>query len=539
MKKFVVRFLIVALVSVSLCGCGGIGAGNSDSDVWQGMNDGGRNADNPDSDVRQGGNSGEADSGNSGSGAWQGGNNGGISADNSDSDVRQGMNSGGTSADSPDSGALQGAGGSSSSAGNEGLRLLSNRYGESACNTEDGYYYLTGEAMRLRDGSYGMHLMYMDFASGREIYLCSTAGCQHDSPDCPSVFSDDDFPAYSTVLFVFRENLYILSREQDNDGSMSQNIVVFGGDENFGSGNSLVGRESCPAAVYRANLDGTGREKIYTFDGTLTLEDAVFGNDRGIYVITKKLSADRSDGLTYVTSAERKLMFLDLSSRSLSEVCSMEFGDGISWRMFGCYGDDFVLCGTDFGRELSREEEWDDSAYKGLYENSSEVYALLNQGGGRYKEILRLSNRYENAVKLLGNGLYLSTKGNQNIDVLNLDTGERRTVCTLPQNCLMDTLGDVLCCRDWNLGGNPVWYFVDTKTGAITHSPLTIPCNGWAIDFCCETASDVLFVYDYDATGHSDGSYEIHQYKHALIAKSDLFAGRENYRIINMINTGK
>ncbi|MCM1190406.1 MAG: hypothetical protein NC541_14065 [bacterium] len=521
MKKFVVRFLIVALVSVSLCGCGGIGAGNSDSGGRQSGNNSEANSGNSGSGAWQGGNNSEADSGNSGSGAWQGGNNSEVDAG------------------SPDSGALQGAGGSSSSAGNEGLRLLSNRYGESACNTEDGYYYLTGEAVKLRDGSYGTHLMYMDFASGQEIYLCSAAGCQHDSPDCPSVFSDDDFPSYSTILFVFRDHLYILSREFDNDGSTSQNIVVFGGDENFGSGNSLVGRESRPAAVYRANLDGTGREKIYAFDGTLTLEDTVFGNDRGIYVITKKLSADKSDGLTYITSAERKLMFLDLSTLSLSEVCSMEFGDGISWRMLGCYGDDFVLCGTDFGRELSREEEWNDSAYKELYENSSEVYALLNQGGGGPEEILRLSNRYENAVKLLGNGLYLSTKGNQNIDVVHLDTGERRTVCTLPQNCLMDTLGDVLCCRDWNLGANPVWYFVDTKTGAITHSPLTIPCNGWAIDFRCETASDVLFVYDYDATGHSDGSYEIHQYRHALISKSDLFAGRENYRIINMINTGK
>ena len=162
-------------------------------------------------------------------------------------------------------GIQQNAGGNRASTGK--LQFLSNRYGESACNTENGYYYLTFETTRLRDGNYGMHLMYMDFASGREVYLCSTAGCKHDSPDCPSVFLYDDLPSESTMLFVFGNNLYILSREYDNDGSMSQGVINIGGDSSSA--------ESRPAALYRANLDGTERKKIYTFDAALTLEDKV------------------------------------------------------------------------------------------------------------------------------------------------------------------------------------------------------------------------------------------------------------------------
>lgn len=180
-------------------------------------------------------------------------------------------------------GGQQNTGGNDSS-GSAGLQLLSNRYGESACNTENGYYYLTTATKKLRDGNYGTHLMYMDFAAGREIYLCSTAGCKHDSLDCPAVFSYDDFPVSSTLLFVFGDHLYILSREYDGDGSVSQGTITIGGD-----GSSV---ESQPAVLYRANLDGTGREKIFTFDAALTLEDKIVGNDKGIYVITKKLSAD-------------------------------------------------------------------------------------------------------------------------------------------------------------------------------------------------------------------------------------------------------
>ena len=198
------------------------------------------------------------------------------------------------------------------SSGGGGLRLLSNRYGDgSACNTENGYYYLTTETAKLRDGSYGTHLMYMDFASGREIYLCSTAGCKHDSLDCPAVFSYDDFPLYSSLLFVFGDHLYILSREYDNDGSVSQGVL------GLGDGGSSV--ESQPAVLYYANLDGTERKKIFTFDAALTLEAEIMGNDTGIYVITKKLSSDKDGNQTYTTSSERKLMFLDLDSLSLSD----------------------------------------------------------------------------------------------------------------------------------------------------------------------------------------------------------------------------
>ena len=440
----------------------------------------------------------------------------------------------GTSGGNDDAGQNAGTGqstGGNVSPGSGDLQLLSNRYGDGACNTENGYYYLTTEVKKLQDGSYGTHLMYMDFAAGREIYLCSTAGCEHDSLDCPAVFSYDDFPTHSTIPFVFGNRLYILSREYDNDGSASQGMMTIGED-----GSSV---ESRPAVLYRADLDGTGREKIFPFDAALTLEDKVIGNDRGIYVITKKLSADKDGNETYTTSSERKLMFLDLGSLSLSEVCSMDFGDHISWKIIGCCQNDFLLCGDDFGREISRDETWNDDVNKELYKNSSKVYALLSRDGGKPKEIARQSNQYESSVRLLGNKLYLSSEENQNIEVLDVQTGDKKTLCALPQNLIMDTLGDALCCRGWDLAGDPAWYFVDTKTGAVTKTPLVIPCNGWSIEFRAETKTDVLFVYDYDATESGDGSYDIHRYKHALISKDDLFAGKDGYREIEMVGPGR
>lgn len=400
---------------------------------------------------------------------------------------------------------------------------------DSNCSTENGYYYLTEETKKLRDENYATYLMYMDFATCQEIYLCSTAGCKHDTADCPAVFLYDDFPVSTTKLFVWKENLYILSKEYDDDGGMYENVMSVGDTQ----------PESSPAVLYKAKLDGTERKQIYTFDSDLTLEDMVVGDENGIYIITKKVCTDKAGTFSYMTSSERKLMFLDLESFNIKEICSMDFNDKISWNVTDCCGNFLILKGIDFGREISKDEKWNDDIYKSLYENSFDVYSILDLESGTVTEIYRGSNKYSHSSHVIGDILYLSSSENQNIEGLNIITGEKKTVCTLSQNLIMDVLGDMLCCRDWNLAGDFTWYFVDTKTGEIYHSSLVNKCNGWDLEFYAETASDVLVVNDYDAKKGSDESYEIYQMKYALISKEDLFSGKENYRKIKMIGTGQ
>lgn len=412
----------------------------------------------------------------------------------------------------------------------DGLKFLCNPYSDSACYTENGYYYQTFDTVELADGTYGSHLMYMDFASCREIYLCSTAGCRHDSPDCPAVLPYDDFPVSSTKLFVSGDHLYILSREYDDDGAMSQDYLL--------DGTYAEPEERQPAVLYQAQPDGTERKKIYTFDPALTLEDFVIGDGSGIYVIAKKLSTDQEGAVTFTASSDRKLMYLDLESAKLAEVCPMTFDDGISWNVIGCCEGSLILCGTDFGREISREEMWDDDACRTIYENSSDVYAVLELGSGAPQEFYRISNRDVSSAYFIGDTLYVSTPESRSIEGINVKTGEKSTLCEFPENQIVDTIGDVLCCRDWDLAGDQTWYFADTETGEVSHCALVNQSNGWSLEFKAATASDVLVVYDYDAEGHSDGSYEIYQYKHALISKEDLFAGNGNYRKIEMIGAG-
>ncbi len=72
--------------------------------------------------------------------------------------------------------------------------------------------------------------------------------------DCSSVFLNDDFPSATTLIFIYNDKLYILSKDMDRSGEVSREF-------SFGNNSLDEKTESIPTILYRANLDGTDREK--------------------------------------------------------------------------------------------------------------------------------------------------------------------------------------------------------------------------------------------------------------------------------------
>ena len=64
------------------------------------------------------------------------------------------------------------------------------------------------------------------------------------------------------------------------------------------------------------------------------------------------------------------------------------------------------------------------------------------------------------------------------------------------------------------------------------------PALGWNLEFKAESGSKILVIYDYEYTPLGDDSYDITQYRYALIEKSDLYAGNGIYEPIKMIGKG-
>lgn len=397
------------------------------------------------------------------------------------------------------------------------------------CYTENGYYYLSGPE-KLSDGSYGYQLMYMDFATAQEIYLCNNAGCTHNTPDCPAVFLEKDNFSIFTLAFTHKDGLYFLTKDGDMDGTLVQEIIM---DDSV-----PIETESRSTVLWRANLDGTNREKIYTFDSSVTLEDSIWADDRGIYVITKKLSAEKTEEGTYTTSSERKLVYLNLETLEEKMICSLEFEEDYSWKVMGCYDGTIVMKGIDYGREVTSQELFDDDGYKELAENSEDVIATVDLDTGKLTEKYRISNKEEHSVITKDNILYLSYGKEGSIKGINLDSGEEKELCKLENCWLYKTLDDKLCCTAWDLANDPTYYYVDIHTGEISHSGLVNKFTGWSLEFLVELENDVLVIYDNKGIKNPDGSYELTWNQYGLISKSDLFNGVDNFRKIEMIKGG-
>ncbi|MDE7352008.1 MAG: hypothetical protein K2O06_03010 [Acetatifactor sp.] len=418
-----------------------------------------------------------------------------------------------------------------------GLRFLCADDGENGCSDSNGYYYLNYDDIKLSDGSYGSHLMYMDYASCREIFLCSTPGCNHDSPDCTAVLPSREFPPFSTKLFLFQDHLYALCCQADAVVSLSAQSAS-GEDSSFMSGNDTIDHRA--GVLYRMNPDGTGREKVYEFASGLTIEGTLAIDHNGLYVITKKLSSEKTETGSYTSASEESLMYLNLSSFEAQTLCSLDFGDNISWKVTGCAGGAILLRGTDYGRKLTTEEYNDNGQFKVYFQNSHEVFALLDPSTGSLREFYRISNARLLSTAVMNDTLYISIEGGDDIIGVNPTTGEQWTVASLPQTYIWDTLEDVLCCSSWNAGQDYTFYFVNVKTGEAFHSGLVNKSLGWRLEFKAETGRDVLVIYDYEAapSALNDGGYEITREIYGLISREDLFAGKDNYREIQMSGKG-
>ena len=404
------------------------------------------------------------------------------------------------------------------------LSLLTNNK-----KVKDGYYYLAQETKELPNGKTFSHLMYIDFKTGKEIYLCNNSACNHYTENCSSVFLNEEFKRAS-LLFVFNDKIYILSKDQDRDGV---SVATMGISKELSS-KKTSSAESSITSLYSINLDGTGREKIYTFDSLQTIEDFVVGDNKGLYFITKKLTTQSDNGYSYQTSSERNLVFLDLNTKKEKTLFKMDFDDEISWKVIGTSNRKLVLYGVDFGQKVSTIDKKENSD---LYKSSYDVFATLDIDTGKINEIYRIFAPLSRSYVADENNLYFSKDGDKKIIKIDLNTGKNIVFANINQNCIWEIIGDKLLCREFALKDKSS-YFIDLNTGDISSSNLKNKTTGSVLQIIAESENEVLVLYNCDATYRSDGSFTVNKNYYGLIKKEDLYSGKENYRTVEMIKDG-
>lgn len=149
--------------------------------------------------------------------------------------------------------------------------LLPTGCGESEFNITDSYKGFGGESVSEKMSVYtddGLIHMY-DAQSGQDMVLCSKANCNHEpydetsnpDPTCEAALNEQLYLSCTPVLCG--SFIYLIGAEDLNRG-----------------------------VVYRENLDGSARERLYTFDYLITRGDCIYVRDgkaiatAGVPVIT-------------------------------------------------------------------------------------------------------------------------------------------------------------------------------------------------------------------------------------------------------------
>lgn len=404
-----------------------------------------------------------------------------------------------------------------------GLSMLTHEVYPS-CNTENGYYYIPDNMKELRDGSYGSTIMYMDFSTQKEVYLCNNAGCTHDTESCNAIIPEDEFSPSFGTMFTYNNKLYLLNCSAEMGETTS---FVF-------SDSGIITSESVPDTLYRMNLDGTNREKVYTFDDGVSTEATVLGEGNSLYFVVKKLSESDAEA-----SSNRQLVRYDISSGKMNTVASLNMESGSHWRVIGCSGTNVVLEGVVYPDDYSATEDYSASQWSEIFRNSKTKYVCLNVENGNVTSLYDVKNKNGHGGAVLDGALYVAEGSSEDILRIDLESGEQSILATLKQSNIIGAIGTKLVCRTWDMTENYYLYFVDTDNGNVSCCTLTNKYNGWALELVGETQEDAVVIYDYDADALSDGAYEIYRYKMALISKSDLYAGNDNFHPIEMIAGGR
>lgn len=171
--------------------------------------------------------------------------------------------------------------------------------------TSEGYYFI--DPIQNSDGS--VTLMYLDFAKGVELPLCSSPGCPHNGPECPA-----NLPASGGgyVPLAVGEQL----------------VLVYTGAP---SSSQDLGEGALPR-IETMEPDGSGRTPIIRFESGQELFDPYITDGQNLYC---NLMTTKGGQTT------KELVCIDLTSGEMTALCTLD--DSVGETLSGACGEAFIL----------------------------------------------------------------------------------------------------------------------------------------------------------------------------------------------------
>ncbi|MCM1167402.1 MAG: hypothetical protein NC401_15455 [Ruminococcus sp.] len=407
------------------------------------------------------------------------------------------------------------------------------------CGTESGFY---GIRSNVAENGYPC-ITYIDYATRREVVLCSDSSCKHDSERCTAVLPR----GWGTFdkLFFHDGRLYYFVTSYDEEGQMTA-----GQSDSEGGAYSNDPPESIPAQIYRMDPDGSNRELVYTFEGNVVAETEALGDGDCIWFVTKEptVTRDEETGLTYKSAKNRVLVRLDLNERKIVEQIPIPEKDNVSKRVVGVCGGKVIFGGIAYPDGKGMEDYLDILAPSPVFGDTSGMdeyrefmntcefaFFALDVTDKTMREIYRAGfGDISLDFTQIGERLYIPPKeSGAPVTVLDLNTGNTEEFPT-PEGYGLDGF----------VGERPVFITTDGEYRRFFRDPDTGEMKDWVLEYDLSDVAAVcgeyaLVIYDLAGEEQPDGSV-INAYDlYALISLDDLYNGRANFEPIEMLERSR
>ena len=373
---------------------------------------------------------------------------------------------------------------------------------------QDGFY----ETYAADNG--GVNVVYIDYATANEIYLCSAPNCTHDSDACTAWLGQ----SAAALAYSLPDGRLLLHRPDS---------------------------ESTVSTLLLANADGSDPAELFC---TADVIRADMADNQWLYI--ERYAAEDD-------AAQNALYRLPLDGGEPEWLMDLEMGQNTSAGVIGCLGRELIYYSFDWGDDTVppeamnwTAEEWE--AWDAGQTGTHKVEAINVDTGAR-RQLAAWTSRGGSAgyACAVFDGMLYRTPDNAQGDLLVTDiaSGSERTVkiqwpFALEQarwTELPAMAGGKLLVDVWGPDSNEYRIAVDPATGDAAELTLKMLSNGHliGIQVLGDSGADLLVCFEIrmmDITDYSpDGTLTpatrgVSQY--ALISTEDFLASRPGYRTL-------
>ncbi|MGL5693255.1 MAG: hypothetical protein ACRCXA_04200 [Peptostreptococcaceae bacterium] len=400
------------------------------------------------------------------------------------------------------------------------FKMLSNKNG---CSTKDGYYTISTTENEEMDTV--MNLMYVDYKTKNQIYLCDKSECNHNTDNCTSYIEPKYFGRQNSIVSD-EKYLYFISSEYNRDGATDISIVYGGG------GGSP---KSEPTSIYRMNLDGSNKILLSSLESGELLGEDFFTDGNYMYFINMKNSQVKIDDNTSYTDGDNYNL-IKISRETGEKEQVMKWNR--DWKILGCYKDRIVVNKIVFDKELTVEDRLDDAKYTKACKTANEVIVSYDIHNQQFEELFtnKLDEGYQ-YVMHQNDLFYYKYKGNK-INSFDIEDKVQSDSIETNYSNIQQIYDGYIIASDWK-ENNKEFYRIRIEDKDTSKLNLYKE-NGYLVNIIGES-EDAFFVEsnckvknEYVEWAGANQTVETDR-EYSMISKEDYFNNKKNFEKVNTI----